>query len=210
MNWMDRENTEMRQKEEGRLPGGMIVGRRKTAAGFVLFLALMWVCTLVSKTIYASKLPQVQAAEAEKKRIEHIVESDGIIKQGSDRAIHTLAGLRVEQIRVRAGDEVEKGEVLFTLDKEDLAEIIGQKELEAAKLEYQIGDLQRNRQLDAEEKSRQQERAGEDYVTAAEAAEKIKKLTDWKPQYTFEQGIAETIEWIGNHLNFYKCDIYNV
>ena len=40
--------------------------------------------------------------------------------------------------------------------------------------------------------------------------EKIKKLTDWKPQYTFEQGIAETIEWIGNHLNFYKCDIYNV
>ena len=40
--------------------------------------------------------------------------------------------------------------------------------------------------------------------------EKIKKLTDWKPQYTFEQGIAEPIEWIGNHLNFYKCDIYNV
>ena len=40
--------------------------------------------------------------------------------------------------------------------------------------------------------------------------EKSKKLTDWKPQYTFEQGIAETIEWIGNHLNFYKCDIYNV
>ena len=40
--------------------------------------------------------------------------------------------------------------------------------------------------------------------------EKIKKLADWKPQYTFEQGIAETIEWIGNHLNFYKCDIYNV
>ncbi len=189
----------MRQKEEGRLPGGMIVGRRKTAAGFVLFLALMWVCTLVSKTIYASKLPQVQAAEAEKKRIEHIVESDGIIKQGSDRAIHTLAGLRVEQIRVRAGDEVEKGEVLFTLDKEDLAEIIGQKELEAAKLEYQIGDLQRNRQLDAEEKSRQQERAGEDYVTAAEAAERgisraddALQEADQKLQKHLEDGISVT------------------
>lgn len=199
MNWMDRENTEMRQKEEGRLPGGMIAGRRKTAAGFVLFLALMWVCTLVSKTIYASKLPQVQAAEAEKKRIEHIVESDGIIKQGSDRAIHTLAGLRVEQIRVRAGDEVEKGEVLFTLDKEDLAEIIGQKELEAAKLEYQISDLQRNRQLDAEEKSRQQERAGEDYVTAAEAAERgisraddALQEADQKLQKHLEDGISVT------------------
>lgn len=40
--------------------------------------------------------------------------------------------------------------------------------------------------------------------------EKIRKLTNWRPQYTFEQGIAETIEWIGHHLDAYKCDIYNV
>lgn len=40
--------------------------------------------------------------------------------------------------------------------------------------------------------------------------EKIKKLTNWRPQYTFEQGIAETIEWIGCHLDSYKYDIYNV
>lgn len=40
--------------------------------------------------------------------------------------------------------------------------------------------------------------------------EKIKKLTEWKPQYTFEQGIEETIEWIGQNLNSYKSEIYNV
>lgn len=40
--------------------------------------------------------------------------------------------------------------------------------------------------------------------------EKIKKLTDWEPQYTFEQGIRETIKWIRNNLNQYKADIYNV
>lgn len=40
--------------------------------------------------------------------------------------------------------------------------------------------------------------------------EKIKKLTNWRPQYTFEQGIAETIEWISRHLDSYKYDIYNV
>ena len=39
---------------------------------------------------------------------------------------------------------------------------------------------------------------------------KIKELTDWKQQYTFEQGIAETIEWIRNNMNAYKTDIYNV
>lgn len=40
--------------------------------------------------------------------------------------------------------------------------------------------------------------------------EKIKKLTDWEPHYTFEQGIRETIKWIRDNLNQYKADIYNV
>mgnify|MGYP002239864091 CR=1 FL=1 len=40
--------------------------------------------------------------------------------------------------------------------------------------------------------------------------QKIKELTDWKQQYTFEQGIAETIAWIRQHMDAYKTDIYNV
>ena len=40
--------------------------------------------------------------------------------------------------------------------------------------------------------------------------EKIKRLTDWKPQYTFEQGLAETVAWIKDNMNAYKTDIYNV
>ncbi len=39
---------------------------------------------------------------------------------------------------------------------------------------------------------------------------KIKELTDWKQQYTFEQGIAETIAWIRENMGRYKADIYNV
>lgn len=40
--------------------------------------------------------------------------------------------------------------------------------------------------------------------------EKIKRLTDWKPQYTFAEGIKETIRWIGEHMEAYKPDIYNI
>ncbi len=39
---------------------------------------------------------------------------------------------------------------------------------------------------------------------------KIKELTDWKQSYTFEEGIAETIAWIREHMEAYKTDIYNV
>lgn len=40
--------------------------------------------------------------------------------------------------------------------------------------------------------------------------EKILRLTSWKPQYTFEEGLAETIQFLKNHLSKYKVDIYNV
>lgn len=39
---------------------------------------------------------------------------------------------------------------------------------------------------------------------------KIRQLTGWSPQFTFEQGIAQTIEWIRQHMDRYKVDIYNV
>lgn len=39
---------------------------------------------------------------------------------------------------------------------------------------------------------------------------KIIALTQWRPQYTFEQGIAETIDFIKNNISCYKTDIYNL
>lgn len=39
---------------------------------------------------------------------------------------------------------------------------------------------------------------------------KIMELTDWKPEYTFEQGLAETIEFLRHNMDKYKADIYNV
>ncbi len=40
--------------------------------------------------------------------------------------------------------------------------------------------------------------------------DKIKRMTNWKPKYTLEQGLVETIEWIKNNLDKYKIDIYNI
>ena len=40
---------------------------------------------------------------------------------------------------------------------------------------------------------------------------KITTLTDWRPRYTIEQGLAETVEWFSNKANLakYKSGIYN-
>lgn len=39
---------------------------------------------------------------------------------------------------------------------------------------------------------------------------KIKQLTKWQPEYTFEAGLAETIEFFRGNLDRYKADIYNI
>ena len=39
---------------------------------------------------------------------------------------------------------------------------------------------------------------------------KINKLTDWQPEYTLERGLKETFEWIKDHIDQYKSDIYNL
>ncbi|MDP4159727.1 MAG: NAD-dependent dehydratase, partial [Bacillota bacterium] len=40
--------------------------------------------------------------------------------------------------------------------------------------------------------------------------EKILKLTQWRPKYTFEQGLAATIDFFKHNLDKYKVDIYNL
>jgi NAD dependent epimerase/dehydratase len=44
------------------------------------------------------------------------------------------------------------------------------------------------------------------------SAEKIKTLTNWKPKYSLNSGLIETVEWFRNpeNLKQYKTDIYNV
>ncbi|APT76112.1 NAD-dependent dehydratase [Marinitoga sp. 1137] len=40
--------------------------------------------------------------------------------------------------------------------------------------------------------------------------EKAMKLTGWKPQYSLDEGLKETIEWIKENLQYFKVNIYNV
>lgn len=40
--------------------------------------------------------------------------------------------------------------------------------------------------------------------------EKIRRLTEWEPQYTLAQGLAETIVFLRENLGRYKVDLYNL
>ena len=103
--------------------------RKKIVAGFCVFLGLMWLCTVISKSIYASKLPIVSTEKIQQKYVEHIVEVDGIVIAGEKSPVTALSGLRVEGLAVQVGDQVEEGDVLFTIDMDDLTEIMDEKRI---------------------------------------------------------------------------------
>ena len=93
---------------------------------------------------------------------------------------------------------------------------IGQEINIATEREISIGDLAKeiiaqinpDAKIVCDEQRLRPEKSEVNRLLGANA--KIKELTDWKQQYTFEQGIAETIAWIRQNMDAYKTDIYNV
>lgn len=133
---------------------------------FLIFLAVMWLCTIISKSIYVSGLTRVRTDVLSKKYIEHIVEADGIVLAGGEVSVNTLSGLRVEKIYVQQGDEVKQEDALFLVDLRDLEELISQKENEIARIELQLNTAQFNETLDAQKKEVALLWAEEDYENA--------------------------------------------
>lgn len=165
---------------------------------FLIFLAFVWLCTIISKSIYVSGLTVVRTDTPSKKYVEHVVEADGIVTTGGEIAVNTLSGLRVDRIRVMQGDEVKAGDVLFTVNMKDIGDIISEKETELAKMQYNLSDIQVNAVIDAQKKEVAVLWAQEDYETAdketAVAKERAKEALD-KAIAELETHLADTVPY---------------
>ena len=82
--------------------------------------------------------------------------------------------------------------------------------------EISIGDLAReiitqinpNAKIVCDEQRLRPEKSEVNRLLGSNA--KLKELTDWKQQFTFAEGITETIAWMRGNMGAYKTDIYNV
>ena len=141
--------------------------KKKIVAGFCAFLVFMWLCTVISKSIYASKLPIVSTEKIQQKYVEHIVTVDGIVIAGEKSPVTALSGLRVEGLEVQVGDQVEEGDVLFTIDMDDLTDIMDKRQTAISKLQTQINTMLENEELARQKKELEEQRAREDYDALA-------------------------------------------
>ncbi len=146
---------------------------------FGIFLAFMFLCTLISRVVYASRLPQVSVEKPQRMPVSHKVEVDGIVHQGREYAVNVLSGLRVKTVYAHVGDKVDEGTLLFEVDMEDLAEKIREQEIAIKKLQLQISAQEKNRSLEEGIHQAGSIRAQEDYNRAAvEAQEGLKNAEE--------------------------------
>lgn len=200
----------MLEKDEEKL----LIRRRieKSMKIFLIFLAFVWLCTIISKSIYVSGLPIVNTDTASKKYVEHIVETDGIVIAGGEIAVNTQAGLRVDKVFVHQGDAVKAGDVLFTIDLTDVVELIDAKEMELSKLQCNLSDFQINSLIDAQKKEVAILWAKEDYETADKEtalAKERAKITLEKAEEALQKHLANTVPYTADNARRDAWEAYH-
>jgi len=147
--------------------------KKKIIYAFGGFLALMLMCYLISRGIYAGSLPRVDTQMPRVMALAHTVNASGNVSQGSEEALLVPAGIPVQQVAVRVGDQVEVGDLLFTLDLDSLEEYIQEKTLEISRLELQISALVEQGEQASFQRQETLERAQEDFQDTKETADRI-------------------------------------
>lgn len=107
----------------------------KTAA--IIFLAVMLVLTFFSNTIMNYSLPEVAAQYVQSGTITAKIRGTGVVESGDPYNVMVKQTRKVTSVAVRAGDEVQQGDVLLYLDDEESEELkTAQDALEAAQEAY--------------------------------------------------------------------------
>ena len=108
----------------------------KTVA--IIFLAVMLVLTFFSNTIMNHSLPEVATANVTSGTINAKIRGQGTVSANETYDVTIKQTRKVASIKVKAGQEVAAGDVLFTLEAEESDELKqAQTELESLELNYE-------------------------------------------------------------------------
>ena len=130
---------------------------------FTIFLVIMFLCTVISRVADSLTVAKVTAETASAKKIEHIVEAEGMVEKNRELAVLTESDLLVKTVYVGEGEKVEENAVLAEIDVTQLEEV-----MQGIRNEIKVMELQNQQAKKTEEnaqtsKETSQNRAKEDY-----------------------------------------------
>lgn len=142
--------------------------RVRAVKGFAIFLTAILLFTFFSRALDGMTIPKVKTKRGEKKIIESSITTNGRVKERKEQAISVVSGIGVSSVQVSEGQEVKVGDLLFSLNKEELEEKIEELENEIKKIDLGVETRTNNASLSDQDKALNAKRGEEDYNKAVE------------------------------------------
>lgn len=106
----------------------------------LLFFVTMLVFTFVSRALAAITVAKVTVANPQRDRLAYSLSGAGEIVPEAEKSLMVLPGYRIDEVYVKAGEEVEVGTVLYSYNLDDIQDQYTSIENEVKKLELLIAE----------------------------------------------------------------------
>ncbi|EOS27697.1 hypothetical protein C806_00144 [Lachnospiraceae bacterium 3-1] len=153
-----------------KLPIPKLIHFQKYNAIF-LFLMAMAAFTIISRAADSFMIPQVSVSSPEEMSLKYPLEIQGSITAKENYAVYCQENLRISQVKVQENDMIKKGDLLFSIDKNNLQTVTQQTEQEIQKLDLQIKNLEQAWHNQASQQELALSRAQEDYTDVANTSQ---------------------------------------
>lgn len=153
-----------------KLPILKLIHFRKYNAIF-LFLMAMAAFTIISRAADSFMIPQVSVSSPEEMSLKYPLEIQGRITAKENYAVYCQENLRISQVKVQENDMIKKGDLLFSIDKNNLQTVTQQTEQEIQKLDLQIKNLEQAWHNQASQQELALSRAQEDYTDVSNTSQ---------------------------------------
>lgn len=188
----------------------------KTAA--IIFLSVMLVLTFFSNTFMNYSLPEVATTYVQSGTITAKIRGTGVVESGDPYEIVAQESRKVMSVAVRAGDQVQKGDVLLYLEDADSEELkaaktaleTAKKELDRLQKEYDLSLLnqdvtaadieqaknfsvnQYRKQMDAIQKEKENAQANVDQIQA-QVSQLNQVISDHDTQLKYDTTLRDSL-----------------
>ena len=171
------------------------------------FLAVMVLCTLLSRGADSLTVPKVTVENPVIAAITHTTRLDGTLEPQLETRVVTVSGILVDSIQAQPGSQVEEGDPLFTFNQDSLEKALLRQRTQLQKLRLEWEGLKNAASLEDKQKALAYDRAYEDYSDAfdrsydsLEDARKTRKeaLVALREYYQQHQAVID--RWTGGTL----------
>lgn len=169
----------------------------------IIFLAGMLILTFFSNTIMNRHLPEISTETVTSGKLTERVRGSGIVESNQAYEVKAEKAMTIAAINIKKGQEIKKGDVLFTLTAESDATLKeAEKALQEAELEYEKALLDTPNSFKEEKKAVKDARAALDaaikkrdraYSMQADAAQEKVQYSSDKSEERRLQGIKEKL-----------------